>query len=239
MIWPVVMPTGSNPEIAAESVPLFALASAPVREQLLRKSVSQSVPPGTVLFEQGDMPTFQHVVLAGSAHLFGQSREGREVPIEIVRPGDLVIPAAVVSQAPYLMQARVLESSRFLLIDGDSLRAAIAQEPALAQAMIASLASQFRRMVGQIKNLKLRSAPQRVSNYVLRLSQRQNTPDRALLPYGKNLIASELGMTRESFSRALSALQREGISVQGNTILIENAKRLAAVAGIDPLIDLD
>jgi Crp-like helix-turn-helix domain len=69
--------------------------------------------------------------------------------------------------------------------------------------------------------------------------RQQKKPDRVVLPYEKNLIASELGMTRESFSRTLSALQRDGISVQGDTILIVDAARLAAVSGVDPLIDAD
>ncbi|TIT84470.1 MAG: Crp/Fnr family transcriptional regulator, partial [Mesorhizobium sp.] len=54
-----------------------------------------SVPSGTVLFDQGEVPNFQLIVLAGSAQLFGRSVEGREVLIEGVRAPDLVIPAAV------------------------------------------------------------------------------------------------------------------------------------------------
>ena len=53
------------------------------------------------------------------------------------------------------------------------------------------------------------------------------------------IIASELGMTRESFSRALSALQHDGVSVQGDTIRILDAERLAAISALDPLIDED
>jgi CRP/FNR family transcriptional activator FtrB len=197
------------------------------------------VAAGTVLFEQGSVPTFQHVVLAGSVHLFGRSNEGREVLIEIVRPSDLVIPAAVVTSSPYLMQARVLEPSRFLLIEADAFRAAVEVEPVLAQAAIASLAGQFRRMVRQIKNLKLRSSTQRVGSYILALSREQESPNRVVLPYEKNLIASELGMTRESFSRTLSALQNDGIRVQDDTIFIVDAERLAGVSGVDSLIDAD
>jgi len=226
-------------EFAPDALPLFRSIPAAVRERLLQKAVIHSITAGTVLLEQGDLPTFLHIVLAGSAHLFGRSRDGREVLIEIVRPGDLIIPAAVVTQAPYLMQARVLEASRFLLIDGDTFRMAMADEPGLAQAVVTSLAGQFRRMVRQIKNLKLRSAPERVGSYILMLSRQQQTPDRVVLPFEKNLIASELGMTRESFSRTLSALQRHGIAVEGGTIHIRDAERLAAVAGLDPLIDLD
>lgn len=222
-----------------KSLPELGRLPARARERLSQHAVTHSVAAGTVLFEQGTMPTFQHVVLDGSAHLFGRSSEGREVLIEVVRPGDLVIPAAVVTNSPYLMQARVLEPSRFLLIEADAFRTALEAEPALAQAMIASLAGQFRRMVRQIKNLKLRSSTQRVGNYILALSRAQNNAARIVLPFEKHLIASELGMTRESFSRTLSALQNDGIRVQGDTILIADAVRLAEVSGVDPLIDAD
>jgi CRP/FNR family transcriptional regulator, transcriptional activator FtrB len=52
------------------------------------------------------------------------------------------------------------------------------------------------------------------------LSARQGTPGQAVLPYEKNLVASELGMTRESFSRALSSLEKAGIRVEGQTVVI-------------------
>ncbi|MDX8535608.1 helix-turn-helix domain-containing protein [Mesorhizobium sp. VK25A] len=224
-------------DMAPEELPLFRGLPASRRAELLRHAMVHSVSPGTVLFEQGDVPNFQLVVLAGSAQLFGRSAEGREVLIEAARAPDLIIPAAVLTDAPYLMQARVPEPSRFLLIHAAAFRAAVDADPLLAHAVIGSLAHQFRRMVRQIKNLKLRTATQRVGCYLLALSKRQGTPDRAVLPFEKTLIASELGITRESFSRALSSLGQSGIRVDGQTIAILDARRLAAACTPDPLID--
>lgn len=224
-------------DVAPEELPLFRGLAASQRDELLRHAVVHSVSPGTVLFEQGEVPNFQLVVLAGSAQLFGRSAEGREVLIEAVRAPDLIIPAAVLTDAPYLMQARVPEPSRLLLIHAAAFRAAVDADPLLAHAVIGSLAHQFRRMVRQIKNLKLRTATQRVGCYLLALSKRQGTPDRAVLPFEKTLIASELGITRESFSRALSSLGQSGIRVDGQTIAILDARRLAAACTPDPLID--
>jgi CRP/FNR family transcriptional activator FtrB len=51
------------------------------------------------------------------------------------------------------------------------------------------------------------------------------------------LIASELGMTRESFSRALASLERFGIRVEGQTIAILDGSLLASNCMPDPLID--
>lgn len=230
-----MMATTSELELAA--APALGMLPATTRAVLLRHAVLHGVAPGTVLFEQGEQPNFQHIVISGSVHLLGKSSAGPEVLIEVVEPPDFVIPAAVVTNSPYLMRARAIEPSRLLLIHADAFRAAVLREPLLAQEVIGSLAGQFRRMVRQIKNLKLRSTTERVGCYLLGLSRRQGTPDRAVLPYEKNLVASELGMTRESFSRALSSLQGVGVTVEGETILITDAARLGAACGLDPLID--
>ncbi|MDQ0392127.1 CRP/FNR family transcriptional activator FtrB [Labrys monachus] len=231
------MDTVTDRDAAPENLPLLRGLSEARRAGLLANAVVHGVAAGTILFEQGDVPNFQLVVLSGSAQLFGRSAEGREVLIEAVRAPDLIIPAAVVTGAPYLMQARVPEPSRLLLIHAAAFRAAVETDPVLAHSVIGSLAQQFRRMVRQVKNLKLRSSTQRVGCYILALSQRQGTPDRIVLPYEKNLIASELGITRESFSRALSSLEKSGIKVQGQTIAILDRMRLAAECKPDPLID--
>ena len=227
----------AHEEVAPEELPLFRGLPTSRRTALLQNAMVHSVSSGTVLFEQGDVPNFQLIVLAGSTQLFGRSAEGREVLIEAVRAPDLIIPAAVLTGAPYLMQARVPEPSRFLLIHAAAFRAAVEAEPLLAHAAIGSLAAQFRRMVRQIKNLKLRTSTQRVGCYLLALSKRQGTPDRAVLPFEKTLIASELGITRESFSRALSSLSNSGIRVNGQTVVIHDAPRLAAECGFNPVTD--
>ena len=138
-------------EIEPAALPFFRALSDASRADLLRNAIVHGVKPGTALFEQGDVPNFQLVVLSGSALLFAKSSEGREVLIEVVRPPDFIIPAAVMTGATYLMQARVSQPSRFLLIHASAFRAAVAAEPALASAVIESLAQQFRRMVRQIR----------------------------------------------------------------------------------------
>ncbi len=220
-----------------EALPLFRHLSAASRTGLLQNALVHSVASGTILFEQGETPNFQIVTLSGTAQLFGLATDGREVLIEVVHAPDLLLPAAVVTGAPYLMQARVPEPSRFLLIHAAAFRAAVAADPGLSQAVIGSLAQQFRRMVRRVKSLKLRSSKERVGCYILALSQRQGTPERAVLPYEKTLIASELGITRESFSRALSSLEKSGMRVEGQTIVILDRARLAAECAPDPLID--
>jgi CRP/FNR family transcriptional activator FtrB len=192
---------------------------------------------GAILFEQGELPNCQYVVVSGAVQLSGHSMAGREVLIETLAPPELISPATVLTSSPYLVRARVSEPSRLLVIDAELFRATAMREPGLAWEVQISLSCQFRRMLRQIKNLKLRDTKERVGCYLLALADRQGTPGLAVLPYEKSLIATELGMTRESFSRALSALKAHGLSVRGDRIVIEDAHRLASECRPDPLID--
>ncbi len=220
---------------AFDGLPPFRGMTAAGRARLCKAAITHRVPAGTILFEQGAAPNFQHIVIEGSVHLFGRSQGSRGVLIEVVEPPELVIPAAVMTEAPYLMEARIAEDSLLLLIEAATFRAALLQEPGLAQAVILSLSNQFRRMVRQIKNLKLRGAADRVGCYLLALADQQGK--RIVLPYEKQLIASMLGITPESFSRALAMLQKHGIAVEGECIAILDREALAAVCRPDPLID--
>ena len=228
----------SRPDAApsAESAPLLSTLPPSLRAELLEHAIEHRISSGAVLFDQGDAPNFQHLIVAGSVQLIARSGE-REVLVEVVRAPELVLPAAVLLESPYLVRARAPEPSRVLLIHAREFRATIARDSAFAQEVMKSLAGQFRRMVRQVKNLKLRSARERVGSYVVGLAKRQGTADRAILPYEKNLIASELGLARESFSRALASLRRSGVVVRGETIEILDPARLAAEFKLDPLID--
>lgn len=216
---------------------LLEAASERTQAKLRAAAIMHAVPAGSVVFEQGELPSFQQVVVTGSVQLYGRSVDGREVLIENVQAPELVIPAAVMTASPFLMRGRVPEPTRLILIHADVFRSAVSNDPALAHIVILSLAGQFRRMVRQIKNLKLRSTQMRVGCYILAQSVRQGTPHSARLPFEKHLIASELGMTRECFSRVLASLRQLGVMADGEVITIADPERLSAMCRPDPLID--
>jgi CRP/FNR family transcriptional activator FtrB len=214
--------------------PLLARLEPGVRRPLLARSVVHSAPAGVVLFDQGEAPTFQHLVLSGAVHLFGRAARGGEVLVETVEAPDLVLPAAVVTRSPWLAQARTLGPARLLLIEADAFREAVNSDLVLAREVIGSLAAQSRRMLRQIKTLKLRTAPQRAAWYILELARKQGS-DSVVLPREKGLIASELGISRESFSRALAALQRQGVEGRAEILTITDRRKLEAFSNPDPL----
>lgn len=216
------------------SLPMFARVTEPQLSALTLRGSLQRYPRGTLLFQEGDRADFLMVLLEGGVELFARDQGGTEAVVETLFPVDSFILAAALTGAPYLMSARTLLPSRVLLLDADIFRAAVAADPDLSAPVMAELAQHFRRLVRQIKDLKLRTGVQRLGCYVLGLA---GGADEVQLPFDKRTLASRLGMSAENLSRALSALRDHGLSVQGNRLLIQDRERLTAFSRPDPLID--
>ncbi len=205
-------------------------------EQLARQAVLHRVPAGSVLFEQSETPAFAQFLVAGGVELLAVEGSN-EALIETVYPVDLLLPAAVLNHQPYLARACVLEEAQLILIHADTFRDAVATDHALCLAVLACQAAQFRRQVKLAKNLKLRSAEDRVGCYLLQLVQGKETHTPVALPFEKRRIAGQLGMTRETFSRTLAVMSRYGLTVAGDTVVVIDAEALHARFRLDPLID--
>jgi CRP/FNR family transcriptional activator FtrB len=204
--------------------------------RLARQAVLHRVPAGSTLFEQSETPTFAQLLVAGVVELVGVDGAS-ETLIETVHPVDLLLPAAVLNQQPYLARARVLEEAHLVLIQADAFRNAVARDHALCLAVLACQAAQFRRQVKLLKNLKLRSAEERVGCYLLRLVEGTAAPGAVHLPLEKRRIAGQLGITRETFSRTLATMSRYGLRVAGDTVTVVDADALRARFRLNPLID--
>jgi CRP/FNR family transcriptional activator FtrB len=155
----------------------------------------------------------------------------------IVRPVSTFILAACVCDAPYLMSAWTLERSRVVLIPAADLRAALRRDADFAMAAMRELGAGYRTFVRHAKNLKLRSARERLASYILQQSELAGGAARVVLPVEKRHVASYLGMTPESLSRTMKALADDGVTVQGMQIVITDRERLMAVATPDVLMD--
>lgn len=226
----------ATPRAALAATPWLASVPAKTLDRLARQAVLYRVPQGSMLFEQAETPAFAQFLVGGSVELLAV-RETEETLVELVRPVDLLLPAAVLNRQPYLLRARVLEEAHLLMIQAEAFRRGVAADHALCLAVLACQAAQFRRQVKHAKNIRLRSAEERVGTYLLKLVEETPADATAKLPVEKRLIASQLGMTRETLSRTLASLNRRGFRVEGDLVMLEDADAARARFQLDPLID--
>jgi CRP-like cAMP-binding protein len=191
--------------------PFFVVAGEAAMARLLRPSFTQQLPRGAVMFDQHERADFLHLLLGGSVGLVARDEGSDGTVVEIFGAGELFLVPPVVLQLPYLASATALTDVRVLMIPADAFRAGIAEDPALARATVELLARHWRLMVDQVVDLKLRSADRRIARFLSRRVSEEAGAGSAEMPEPRSAIAARLGMTPETLSRTLNAMEGEGV----------------------------
>jgi CRP/FNR family transcriptional activator FtrB len=216
---------------------LFAGLMAEDVARVTRGAFVQTLPKGAELFQRGDPADFLHVILSGRVALTGTITGSTDVVVDFFSTGDTIIAPAVMLQAPYLMSCRIVTDARILMLPGESFRNQLAGDAKLAHATAMMLARYWRRLVRQIMELKLRSAPERLAAYLLTLTRKTEGSATVALAEERKLIAGRLGIAPESLSRAFAMLKDEGITGRGAEVHIADVARLRAYARVDEFVD--
>lgn len=217
--------------------PVFRDLDPAALDSLVEGGIVQMLPRGAVLFHEGEQPEFCHVILTGRVGLYAVDSDQRDVVVEFFGAGDLFIAPAVILELPYLMSARTTEESRIMMVPAQNFRRALEGEPALALACTRQLARHWRLLIEQIKELKLKSAAQRLGSYLLTAISEEQGSVSLRLGEERKILAGRLGMTPESLSRSLAQLRAVGVTASGRQINIANVERLRAYcrnSGTDP-----
>jgi len=219
-----------------KSIDLFRHMADSHFAALLGTASLQRYPAQVVLIEESQPPEFLHLVLEGAVELFCRY-DGRETVIDVVGPLSSFILAAVMGELPYLASGRTLQPSRLMVIPAKVVRSLYDEDSAFAHAIVHELADGFCGMIKQVKNQRLRTSVERLANWILRQNLVHGGIGRFALPHDKRTLALRLGMTPESLSRNLAALNRHGVMARGRTVVIRDVMALTAFANPSPSLD--
>jgi CRP/FNR family transcriptional activator FtrB len=193
---------------------------------------------GDILSHQGSMPEFLHILLEGQVALTSTAADGTTAVVEVVHPVGHFVLASVLAELPYLMTARAVTPCRLLAIDATILLDLVRRDTSLANALLRSVSREFRTMVRQVRDLKLRTAAQRLGCYLLALVKDGEAIQADFrLPFDKGLLAARLGCRQENLSRAFAALRAYGVETHGSRVTLHDIPRLKALAVPDEMID--
>lgn len=218
---------------AIASAPMFDGLDAAHAEFLAAQSRPIFLPGGQVLFRRGTPSTGFYVVRDGRMQLSVSNAEGVVKVLEIISPGGAFGHAVMFLRDPYPVDATALIDTHLVFVPATAVDRILDGDPAMARLMLASMAKRLQAKVQDIAALSLQSATQRIVAYVLgamRDDGMRSGPSATVeLPALKQVLASRLGMTPETFSRAMRTLSGAGLlSVDGSTVTIPDVGALDA-----------
>jgi CRP-like cAMP-binding protein len=220
--------SAAEDERVALASTLLALAPRDAAAAMLAGARVRSLRPGERLFEQDDPAADAFVVLEGWVALVRRDPDGEDAVVEVFTRGESFAEAPALLGQSYPVAAEAATRARVMAVPGAALREAVLTRPEAALAVVASAYRQMRGLVSQIKQLKGRTAPQRLARFLADLAPREPGPATVELPFEKTLIAARLGMTPSTLSRAFRALAPVGVRITDDRAEIADIAALRA-----------
>lgn len=220
----------------AKNVALLKGLAVSTLDELMSGAEIHKHQKGHELFREGGTAECLFLLLSGVVELY-TAKAKLDAVVLMMWPGDAFIPAATLTGEPYLLSGRALTKIKILQFDARSVNNQIQHNQEFARRLLGAVSDQFRRTVRHLKELKIRTGPQRVAAFMLRLVDETGKGGLADLPVSKAAIASRLDLTPESFSRALRELASFGLAIRGSRVSITDRDTLERFCNFDPLVD--
>lgn len=218
--------------------PLFEALSDRLVNEVAAFTQEARLSEESVLCRQGEPTRYLHVLLEGQVALWTAAPDESRAAVEVIRPPGYFVLATVLTRLPYMMSAQAVTPVHLLMIDVDGLHAMLSRDVELANALLRAEALNFRALVRQVQDLKLRTAAQRLGCYLLALSSDpEATTAKFRLPFDKRLLAARLGCRQENLSRAFAALRAVGVETHGSRVILHDIPALREFAVPDEYSD--
>lgn len=208
--------------------PYFAQVSARQLERLAQKARRRPFDAGQILFLTGEESAGLWILESGRVKVYKVVREGREHVLHLLGPGDTFNDVPAFDGGPNAASAMTITAGVAWVLSASTLQYALEDDHDLALGVIAGLNQRIRQLVVQIEDLALRSVTARLARFLL--EQRDN-PSLAGPAVTRALIATHLGTTPETVSRALRTLEEAGaLEFDRHRIIIRSARLLHEIA---------
>ncbi|MFO7152017.1 MAG: Crp/Fnr family transcriptional regulator [Bacillota bacterium] len=218
-----------------KKVYLFSELTGEELEKVKKLVNTRECKKGTVIFFEGDPGDALYFVESGKVKVYKSDDEGREYILHIFGEGDVFAETVFLGGNTYPATAEAVEDSVVGFIKNEDLEELIRSNPDLSLKIIKIMASRLRDSQEKIKNLALKDTYDRTACLLHKISLEsgRRTP-RGIeieLPVTRQELAALVGTSRETVTRILSQMKKEGIiDIDRQKIIVLNEKKLMRCA---------
>jgi CRP/FNR family transcriptional regulator len=201
-------------------------------DQASQKSV---LPPGAILYVEGQPPRGVFVVCSGRVNLSTASREGKVLVLKTASAGEVLGLSAAISGVPYETTAETATPCFLNYVDRRHFLELLQSHGEIGAYTAQSLSRDYQTAYRDIRELVLtRSSAGKLARLLLSQSVPARMDDAASCatpPMTHEEMAQRIGSSRETVTRLLSELRKKRlIRVEGPGLVIQDRPALEALA---------
>jgi CRP/FNR family cyclic AMP-dependent transcriptional regulator len=204
------------------TVPILAVLDEEALDELAKSATVRRYRRGQIVFTEGDSGDSLLVVVEGQLKASATSREGDELLLAVIGPGQSVGEVCLADGGTRSATVEAHTSAVVMRIPRESVMSVAVGAPEFTAVLLTAMAAVVRRLTGAAADLVFLDLPRRVAKLLLERHQATGQ-DLVSLSMSQADVAHIVGASRQSVNAALGNFQRRGwISMEGQTILIRD-----------------
>ena len=215
-----------------ENTVLFRQLDESAKKCCLSYLRARKVSRGELIVREGEVHAGLILLVKGEAAVQKYTSGGDYSTISLLLPGDCFGEETVVNgkeKCAFTLEA--VSDVEFLYITAENLLLLMEKYPRVKDGVMSVLSDRIRIQAMQITILSQKSVRQKIVYYLLMLRQRQGT-EKVCLPGSREVVSKLLAMPRQSFTRELMMMEKEGlISITGRNIAFSDPSALKKCIG--------
>jgi len=210
--------------------PMFAGLSPSELDELARVAVPRSYEAGQVVFREDDEGDTCFVVRSGAIKIT-REHGGRTIALAEMRTGDMFGELSMFGGEVRSATAQALEQTHAVALLAGDIRRLLTGNPEIAFKMLEAMADRVRRTNERLANQSFQTVAGRVAGVLMQLvnaRQAEGAADKDVLVETTQAdIAQLAGASRESASRFLATLERQGlVTTQRGRVVVHDPAAL-------------
>lgn len=193
----------------------FAELPAAVIDELAASAQRRKLVDAELLYSAGDEPTGLFGIVSGRIRICSTSLEGKELTAIFFEAGDWLGEISIFDGLPRLSDAVAMGDTEVIVLSRATLHALLERKPELYAPFVRILCGKLRLAMEGLSDLMLLPLSQRLVKRLLTLAQGYGRPHEGGILIDLHLPQDELGRllgaSRQSVSKELKALEREGL----------------------------
>jgi len=208
-------------------VPLFAGLDDSEILNLISVVTRRKYPKDAVIFFENDLGDSLFMIISGRVKVAILSDDGREVILSVLSDGDFFGEMSILDNEPRSATAIAVEETEVAILSQKAFLATVENRPRILLNLLSALSSRLRKANHQIGSLALLDVYGRVAGVLLQMARETGTRltdgrVRFRRPTHQE-IANMIGATRETVSRMINDLHRQGyIEISGKNVIIQD-----------------
>jgi len=189
--------------------PQLASITDPAWVEAIQGMTPVAAPKNTQTYVKGDECQNFLLLIEGNIRIYASDRNGREIVLYRVRPGEFCILSLVCFLQGKVFPANAVTENRVraMMIDRTTFHRTFENSPVFQKHMVSALSSRFFDIINRFQKLAFEPLDVRMANL---LYSRFHEANSRSINTTHSQIAQELGTTREVASRMLKELERYG-----------------------------